>query len=93
MSQQVDKTTSDEGQSQLIDQTLSEGNEIINVERTEEPEERQKVVNAGDYISEDFLSVLEEHRKICEKEGKFHEAEAARKRLKELRKYEDIKKK
>jgi len=29
--------------------------------------------------------VLEEHRKICEKEGKLDEAQAARKRLKELK--------
>lgn len=28
---------------------------------------------------------MEEHRKICEKEGKFDEANAARKRLRELR--------
>jgi len=36
--------------------------------------------------------VLEEHRKLCEKEGKFHEAETARRRLKELRKLEDVRK-
>lgn len=29
--------------------------------------------------------MLEEHRKICEKEGKLDEAQAARKRLKELK--------
>jgi hypothetical protein len=29
--------------------------------------------------------VLEEHRKVCEKEGKLDEAAAARKRLKELK--------
>ena len=28
----------------------------------------------ADYISEDFLQVLEEHRKVCEKEGRFMEA-------------------
>ena len=36
-------------------------------------------------VTYDFLQVLEEHRKICEKEGKLDEALAARKRLKELR--------
>ena len=36
-------------------------------------------------VTDDFLQVLEEHRKICEKEGKLDEASAARKRLKELR--------
>ncbi len=43
----------------------------------------------ADYISEDFLQVLEEHRKLCEKEGKFQEAQTARKRLKELRRLEE----
>ena len=36
-------------------------------------------------VTDDFLQVLDEHRKICEKEGKLDEALAARKRLKELR--------
>jgi trans-2-enoyl-CoA reductase len=26
------------------------------------------------YITDDFLQVLEEHRKVCEKEGKLNEA-------------------
>lgn len=34
------------------------------------------------FITDDFLQVLEEHRKVCEKEGKLNEAQAARKRLK-----------
>lgn len=42
-------------------------------------------VNPPLVVTDDFLQVLEEHRKICEKEGKFDEAKAARKRLKELR--------
>ncbi len=46
----------------------------------------------ADYISEDFLQVLEEHRKLCEREGKFHEAQTARKRLKELRRLEEQRK-
>jgi len=46
----------------------------------------------ADYISEDFLQVLEEHRKLCEREGKFHEAQTARKRLKELRRLEELRK-
>lgn len=37
------------------------------------------------FITDDFLQVLDEHRKICEKEGKLNEALAARKRLKELK--------
>jgi hypothetical protein len=46
----------------------------------------------ADYISEDFLQVLEEHRKVCEKEGRFMEAQTARKRLKELRRMEEQRK-
>jgi hypothetical protein len=46
----------------------------------------------ADYISEDFLQVLEEHRKVCEKEGRFMEAQTARKRLKELRRLEEQRK-
>ena len=49
-------------------------------------------LNPADYISEDFLQVLEEHRRLCEREGKFEEAQTARKRLKELRKLEDRRK-
>lgn len=37
------------------------------------------------FITDDFLQVLEEHRKVCEKEGKLNEALAARKRLKQLK--------
>lgn len=37
------------------------------------------------FLSEDFLLVLDEHRKNCEREGKLDEALQARKRLKELR--------
>ena len=39
----------------------------------------------GDYITDDFLQVLDEHRKVCEREGKLNEAQAARKRLRELK--------
>ena len=42
-------------------------------------------LNPSDFITDDFLQVLDEHRKICEKEGKLNEAAAARKRLKELK--------
>ena len=39
----------------------------------------------GDFITDDFLQVLDEHRKVCEREGKLNEAQAARKRLRELK--------
>lgn len=37
------------------------------------------------FITDDFLQVLEEHRKVCEKEGRLDEAQAARKRLRQLK--------
>ena len=37
------------------------------------------------FINDDFLQVLEEHRKTCEREGKLSEAEVVRKRLRELK--------
>ena len=45
------------------------------------------------YISEDFLQILNEHRKSCEREGKLEQATLARKRLKELRIFEEQKRK
>jgi hypothetical protein len=42
-------------------------------------------LSPSDFITDDFLQVLEEHRKVCEKEGRLNEAAAARKRLKELK--------
>jgi len=37
----------------------------------------------------DFLAILEEHKKTCEKTGKYVEAEIAKKRLDELRQHEE----
>lgn len=45
------------------------------------------------FISEDFLQILNEHRKNCEREGKLEQATMARKRLKELRIFEEEKRK
>ena len=42
-----------------------------------------------DSAVQDFLNVLEEHRKNCEAEGKYVEAEIARNRLEELRLHEE----
>lgn len=41
------------------------------------------------YISEDLLQILNEHRKTCERKGQLGNATAARKRLKELRIFEE----
>lgn len=45
------------------------------------------------FLSEDFLQILNEHRKNCEREGKLDQATLARKRLKELRIFEEEKRK
>lgn len=45
----------------------------------------QRTEDVANFITDDFLQVLEEHRKVCEKEGKLNEAMAARKRLRELK--------
>lgn len=37
------------------------------------------------FLNEDFLQVLDEHRKTCEKQGDVKQAQHARKRLKQLR--------
>ena len=36
----------------------------------------------------DFLQILEEHRKNCEQQGKYVEAEVAKKRFEELKSHE-----
>ena len=46
----------------------------------------------GDYTDsavQDFLEILEEHRKNCEKQGKYVEAEIAKNRLEELKLHEE----
>ena len=41
-----------------------------------------------DSAVQDFLDILEEHRKNCENEGKYVEAEIAKNRLEELKLHE-----
>ena len=45
--------------------------------------------NSEDSAVQDFLQILEEHRKNCEKQGKYVEAEIAKNRLEELRLHEE----
>jgi len=40
----------------------------------------------------EFVQILDEHRKTCEREGKYIEADIAKKRLEELRQHEDNRK-
>ena len=43
---------------------------------------------ADDAAIQDFLLILEEHKKNCERQGKYIEADIAKKRLEELRQHE-----
>ena len=47
----------------------------------DDDEDQQTAVN-------DFLAILEEHKKNCEQAGKYIEADIAKKRLEELRQHE-----
>jgi hypothetical protein len=42
-----------------------------------------------DTAVQDFLEILEEHRKNCERQGKYVEAEIAKNRLEELKLHEE----
>jgi hypothetical protein len=44
---------------------------------------------AEDTAVQDFLEILEEHRKNCERQGKYVEAEIAKNRLDELKLHEE----
>merc|ERR1711939_966079 len=44
---------------------------------------------AEDQAVQDFLRILDEHRRHCEREGKYLEAETAARRLRELRQHEE----
>ncbi len=46
-----------------------------------------------DSAVQDFLEILEEHRRNCERQGKYTEAEVARTRLEELRMHEENRRK
>jgi len=46
-----------------------------------------------DSAVQDFLQILEEHRKNCEKQGKYVEAEIAKNRLEELKLHEENRRK
>ena len=46
-----------------------------------------------DQAVQDFLEILEEHRKNCERQGKYAEADIARARLEELSKHEENRRK
>jgi hypothetical protein len=45
--------------------------------------------NTEDSAVQDFLQILEEHRKNCERQGKYVEAEIAKNRLDELKLHEE----
>ena len=45
--------------------------------------------SSEDTAVQDFLEILEEHRKNCERQGKYVEAEISKNRLEELRLHEE----
>jgi len=49
--------------------------------------------NSEDSAVQDFLQILEEHRKNCERQGKYVEAEIAKNRLEELKLHEENRRK
>ena len=46
-------------------------------------------MDSEDAAVQDFLEILEEHRKNCERQGKYVEAEIAKNRLEELKLHEE----
>ena len=55
-----------------------------------------RAMEADDYEDsavQDFLEILEEHRRNCERQGKYTEAEVARTRLEELKMHEENRRK
>lgn len=58
-------------------------------EESDEDQEIQDQENDEQNSVQDFIQVLEEHRKNCEKQGKYVEAEIAKNRLEELRLHEE----
>jgi hypothetical protein len=50
---------------------------------TDTPQKNLDMPEGGKF--EDYLAVLEEHRRNCEREGNFVEADMAKKRIEELK--------
>jgi hypothetical protein len=50
---------------------------------------KDKMDSTEDAAVQDFLEILEEHRKNCERQGKYVEAEIAKNRLDELKLHEE----
>ena len=69
--------------------TLGSNNNSANMFPAVEGQSSQGIPGAGqtgqNFLNEDFLQVLDEHRKNCEREGRVQEAQHTRKRLKQLR--------
>ena len=75
------------------DKTLVEGNQQTLDKQSANATIEQGTFDPSRFLSEDFLAILNEHRKNCEREGKLDQATQARKRLKELRIFEEEKRK
>ena len=56
---------------------------------SKDPQQQQEMMEAeedgGEANLEDYIEILDEHRKNCEREGKYVEAEMAKNRIEELK--------
>lgn len=88
---QINEKQAEGGQESIVQgaATLQDNQQAIDDITSGKPQK----FDPSKYISEDFLQILNEHRKNCEREGKLTHATLARKRLKELRIFEEKKRK
>ena len=96
----LDAKTLDNSQIMVNNQTVGENGDLIPLDNeavitsmTSNEQNRRSKFDPSKFLSEDFLQILNEHRKNCEREGKLDQATLARKRLKELRIFEEQKRK
>ena len=57
----------------------------LRMEKADEGHQQEEGGQETEPNVDDFLEILEEHRRNCEKEGKFVEAEMAKNRIAELK--------
>lgn len=58
-------------------------------QQTKDDHHQNEMDPSEDTAVQDFLEILEEHRKNCERQGKYVEAEIAKNRLDELKLHEE----
>jgi hypothetical protein len=68
-------------------------NIVVNARQYKRREQAEMEDASEDSAVQDFLQILEEHRKNCERQGKYVEAEIAKNRLEELKLHEENRRK